>query len=129
MMIFKAELVDYEKFYNSMNLPDNNDIKPVECEYNGVKIIVNSEGIYPSNLLLINAGDDVLGIKVVSITTKPHIPSNKPTLNIICCKEAIDEFADIYYNIAFKLGFHLRFENIDKYIIDHYDIDKDLIDG
>ena len=65
MMIFKAELVDYEKFYNSMNLPGNNDIKPVECEYNGVKIVVNDEGIYPQNLLLINAGDDVLGIKLI----------------------------------------------------------------
>lgn len=129
MITIKAELVEKEKYYNYMNLPGNNDIKPVECEYNGVKIVVNDEGIYPQNLLLINAGDDVLGIKVISITNKPHIPSNKPTLNIICCKEAIDEFADIYYDIAFKLGFHLRFENIDKYIIDHYDIDKDLIDG
>ena len=82
----------------------------------------------PQNLLMIYAGDDALAIKVISITFKPNIPSSMPVLNIICCKEAIDEFADIYYDIANKLGFHLRFENIDKYIIDHYDISKDLME-
>lgn len=129
MITIKAELVEKEKYYNYMNLPGN-DIKAIEQEYNGVKVLVDSEGgIYPHNLLLIDAGDNVLGIKVISITIKPNIPSSMPVLNIICCKEAIDEFADIYYDIANKLGFHLRFENIDKYIIDHYDIDKDLIDG
>lgn len=129
MVTIKAELVDSEKFYTYIYLPGN-DIKAKECEHNGVKVLVDSEGgIYPHNLLLIDAGDNVLAIKVISITIKPNIPSNKSVLNIICCKEAIDEFADIYYDIASKLGFHLRFENIDKYIIDHYDIDKDLIEG
>lgn len=129
MVTIKAELVKSEYFYDYMNLPCK-DIKAIEEEeYNGVKVVVDSKNIYPQNLLMIYAGDDVLAIKVISITIKPNIPSNKPVLNIICCKEAIDEFADIYYDIANKLGFHLRFENIDKYIIDHYDIDKDLIDG
>lgn len=127
MITLKAELVEKEKYYNYMNLPGN-DIKAIEQEYNGVKVIVGIESIYPQNLLMIYAGDDVLAIKVISITIKPNIPSNKPVLNIICCKEAIDEFADIYYDIASKLGFHLRFENIDKYIIDHYDISKDLME-
>ena len=127
MITIKAELVEKEKYYNYMNLPGN-DIKAIEQEYNGVKVIVGIEDMCPHNLLLIDAGDDVLAIKVISITIKPNIPSNKPVLNIICCKEAIDEFADIYYDIASKLGFHLRFENIDKYIIDHYDISKDLME-
>ena len=128
MITIKAELVEKEKYYNYMNLPGD-DIKAIEQEYNGVKVLVDSEGgIYPHNLLLIDAGDNVLGIKVISITIKPNIPSSMPVLNIICCKEAIDEFADIYYDIASKLGFHLRFENIDKYIIDHYDISKDLME-
>ena len=128
MITIKAELVEKEKYYNYMNLPGN-DIKAIEQEYNGVKVIVGIEDMCPQNLLMIYAGNDALAIKVISITFKPNIPSNKPVLNIICCKEAIDEFADIYYDIASKLGFHLRFENIDKYIIDHYDIDKDLIEG
>lgn len=128
MITIKAELVEKEKYYNYMNLPGN-DIKAIEQEYNGVKIVVDSESIYPQNLLMIYAGDDALAIKVISITFKPNIPSSMLVLNIICCKEAIDEFADIYYDIAFKLGFHLRFENIDKYVIDHYDIDKDLMEG
>ena len=128
MITIKAELVEKEKYYNYMNLPGN-DIKAIEQEYNGVKVIVGIEDMCPQNLLMIYAGDDALAIKVISITFKPNIPSSMPVLNIICCKEAIDEFADIYYDIASKLGFHLRFENIDKYIIDHYDIDKDLIDG
>ena len=126
MITLKAKLVEKEKYYNYMNLPGN-DIKAIEQEYNGVKVIVGIEDMCPQNLLMIYAGDDALAIKVISITFKP-IPSNKPVLNIICCKEAIDEFADIYYDIASKLGFHLRFENIDKYIIDHYDISKDLME-
>ena len=127
MLTIKAELVEKEKYYNYMNLPGD-DIKAVEQEYNGVKVIVGIGDMCPQNLLMIYAGDDALAIKVISITFKPNIPSSMPVLNIICCKEAIDEFADIYYDIASKLGFHLRFENIDKYIIDHYDISKDLME-